>query len=100
MYNPPLEQSKSIIKLSMDVIPLMWKVIGKEGRVFKAITRKSEVKYIWYDKNTNNIEIWGNKMNLMKAEVLLSDRINSVTKEGKNVTNECNSKKRKTTCEG
>lgn len=93
MYNPPLNESKSIIKLSMDIIPFMWKVIGKEGRVFKAITKKSNVKYIWYDSNTNVIEIWGNRINLMKAEVLLSERINSLVKEGNN------NKKRKTTCD-
>ena len=93
MYNPPLEQSKSIIKLSTDIIPLIWKVIGKEGRVFKAITRKSDVKYIWYEKSTESIEIWGNKLNLMKAEILISERINSLLKDNSNI------KKRKFTCD-
>ena len=92
MYNPPINEEKTVVRLSIDVLPHIWKVIGKEGRVFKAITRKSEVKYIWYNDEEKAIEIWGERKNLIKAERLLSERINKFT--DKNET-ENQTKKRK-----
>lgn len=34
-------------------------IIGKEGKHFKALTEKSGVHYIWYNKATEKIDIWG-----------------------------------------
>ena len=36
----------------------MFKVIGKEGKVFKAITHQSGASYIWWNQAKNLIEVW------------------------------------------
>jgi polyribonucleotide nucleotidyltransferase len=38
---------------------VMSKVIGKDGKVFKAITHQSGVEYIWYRNDTHTVEVWG-----------------------------------------
>lgn len=53
----------------------IWKIMGKEGKVFKAITMRSRCKYIWYNKERGVIEIWGPHNNLMTAEELIKERI-------------------------
>lgn len=46
-FNIPFEQG--IIK----------RLIGKDGYYFKNITDKFKLRYVWYNKQTQDIEIWG-----------------------------------------
>ena len=54
----------------------MYKVIGKEGRVFNSITYESRCKYIWWNKERNVVEIWGpNYRALNDAKLRLNLRL-------------------------
>ena len=55
-------------------------IIGKKGSVFKAITHQTHgINYIWYNKSSKHIEIWGNNSsNIDDAIVKLHARMNSV----------------------
>ena len=48
------------ITLSADIeCTTMYKVIGKQGSAFKAITYESGCNYIWWDASRHIIEIYG-----------------------------------------
>jgi hypothetical protein len=50
----------------------MGSVIGLNGRHFKMLSHYADVRYIWYDKKTNLIEIWDdNTLNINLAVHLI-----------------------------
>ena len=57
---------------------LMKYVIGKKGCRFNEITESSGVKYIWYKKDENIIEIWGDPKKLDSAIQMINDEIDFV----------------------
>lgn len=66
-YNPPnmhYSQVKSILYTEED----MFKFIGKEGKHFKALTQYLKINYIWWNKETNIIELWGPEKRLINAQ--------------------------------
>ena len=75
---PAYEQQNTYyrhIRLNEKDTENIWKIMGKDGKVFKAITNKSRCKYIWYNKEDGIIEIWGPHNNLMTADELVKERI-------------------------
>lgn len=58
-------------------------VIGKKGSVFKAITHQTPgINYIWYNKNSKHIEIWGNDSSSIDSAILkLYARMDSIHSE-------------------
>jgi len=54
----------------------MYKFIGKNGAHFKYLTTKLGVEYIWWNKNTNIIEIWGPHQKLKFAKKIIIDKLN------------------------
>ena len=52
--------------------------IGRNGKVFKAITRQSNTQYIWYNKEKHFVEIWGPEQNLADAYKRVFDRIQKI----------------------
>lgn len=78
------------IEIQDEDVSLMPLVIGKEGCVFKAITAKANVNYIWFELNKDIItrtihiiEIWGPHHNLAKAKNMILRRIQKI-KENNN----------------
>ena len=67
------------IRLKEEEEKNIWKIMGKEGKVFKAITSRSRCKYIWYNKENGVVEIWGPHENIMTADELVKERINKIT---------------------
>lgn len=58
VYNPPPRGFCQ--KLSLDSTDNIAMVIGKNGAVFNAITHQTpDLTYIWFDKRTKQIEVWG-----------------------------------------
>ena len=57
-YCPPANMFYSQIVCTLDKNKVK-EFIGKNGYLFKRITRYSGVKYLWYDNSRNMIEIWG-----------------------------------------
>lgn len=72
-YNPPIAHYRHIEAPEDENITLS--AMGKGGRAFIGITKSARVKYIWYNKEQNIIEIYGPKDNLQEAEKRLRDRI-------------------------
>jgi hypothetical protein len=52
--------------------------IGSNGKVFKAITKQSKVKYIWYKKEEHLVEIWGDELYISDAMLRVKNRIKLV----------------------
>ena len=53
----------------------MYKFIGKNGAHFKYLTAKLGVDYIWWQKETNRIEIWGPHQKLKFAKKVMEDKL-------------------------
>jgi polyribonucleotide nucleotidyltransferase len=53
-------------------------VIGKNGKNFKRITKNANVSFIWYNKDTNCIDIWGNELHINDAVNMIFDDIYKV----------------------
>lgn len=84
MYTPP-DMHYTHYELTPEENERIFQIMGKEGNVFKAITKRSDVNYIWYQKEAilNNrvssiIEIWGPHHNLTKAKQYIKERIEKI----------------------
>jgi len=78
VYTPPMDchyTQLSTIGVNNDIMKIS---IGKNGKVFKAITRQANVNYIWYNKDNHYVEIWGPEKNLHDAYKRVFDRIQKI----------------------
>ena len=53
----------------------MYQFIGKDGIHFKILTERLNLKYIWWNKEHNVIEIWGNHKYLKKARDCIHSKL-------------------------
>jgi len=53
----------------------MYKFIGKNGAHFKYLTTKLGIEYIWWNKETNIIELWGPHYKLKNAKNVLNKKL-------------------------
>ena len=75
VYNPPnCFYTQLEITLSESEIR---QLIGKNGCNFKCLTNNSNLQYIWWNKSTNVIELWGNHYNLLSAKVYVQKYIDN-----------------------
>ena len=74
VYNPPTNAHYTEIpfKSNTDI----HKIIGRNGKHFKTITKMANVQYIWFNHDKKNIEIWGQEKRLPDAIKLLNIWIN------------------------
>jgi hypothetical protein len=80
-YSPHGKLCKCI-QLSDLETSVMTKVIGFNGFYFKSITSASKINYIWHNKQTNTVEIWGDDMFVLRnAEFRLRQRLDQFTQE-------------------
>ena len=78
VYTPPTNchyTQLSTVGVSDDIMKIS---IGRNGKVFKAITRQSNTQYIWYNKEQHLVEIWGPEQNLPDALKRVFDRIQKI----------------------
>jgi hypothetical protein len=59
-------------------------LIGINGIIFKEITRKSNVYFIWYNNQSHSIHIWGSKFHTINAIRLLQTHVNAIIKKKEN----------------
>ena len=73
-YNPPSGQEKITISglFENEIIRLL---IGKAGCHFKRITEESGASYIWHNRDTNVIEIFGEEENRELAKTMIQYEI-------------------------
>ena len=70
-YNPPIHLPHIRVHFPFDNV-LVKILIGTDGSHFKRITEKSGCSFLWYDKKTRVVEIWGvNGHYIHKGEVFL-----------------------------
>lgn len=78
VYNPPANAHYTQINVGDINSEVMKIVIGKNGKVFKAITHQSNVQYIWYNIENKYIEIWGPEHNLQDAYDRIINRLTDI----------------------
>ena len=78
VYNPPVNAHYTQINVGDINSEVMKIVIGKNGKVFKAITHQSNVQYIWYNIENKHIEIWGPEHNLQDAYDRIINRLTDI----------------------
>jgi hypothetical protein len=78
VYCPPLNREFIGVYVTGIEDETMYKIIGKEGKVFKAISHQTGVDYIFWLKEEQMIAIWGFGDSLPYAVKRLQDRINLV----------------------
>ena len=62
----------------------MYKFIGKNGAHFKYLTTKLGVDYIWWQKETNIIELWGPHYKLQHAKIIMMLKLDDFMKKKQN----------------
>ena len=53
----------------------MYKFIGKNGAHFKFLTTKLGLDYIWWNKDSNVIELWGHHYKLKYAKKIMDEKL-------------------------
>ena len=77
VYNPPRNQQMITMDASFEP-DVMKQVIGRDGCYFKQITEQTGVSYIWHQRNSNKVEIWGPQNLLQLAVSSIQYRIYTV----------------------
>jgi hypothetical protein len=84
IYNPPMTMGChfSVLPVTLTDIKYMSNVIGENGLVFKAITKRfSGCLYIWYDSQENVIEFFTNSnQTAIRVRNALLERMDYVEK--------------------
>jgi hypothetical protein len=80
VFNPPVNTFYTAIRTPLSEDAMRY-VIGKGGVVFKTITFKAMVDYIWYNKEHSLVEIYGPEDNLDYAADLIMDRIELIASQ-------------------
>lgn len=75
-YNPPSAHYTQVDVSHIDETNVL-KAMGKNGANFKEMTSKLHVKYIWWDKERQVIEIWGPFSSMMSAFNGVNEYMNS-----------------------
>jgi len=78
VYSPPTNCHYTQLSTTGVQEDIMKISIGRNGKVFKAITREANVNYIWYNKEKHFIEFWGPEKNLQDASQRVFDRIQKI----------------------
>lgn len=83
IYNPPPVKHVVFVQVNMVNNDWMRYVIGKSGRVFKAMTKRfKHVKYIWYIENNPMVEIWSDtRESAIACAIDIMDRIEMIDKQ-------------------
>ncbi len=78
VYNPPLNREFIGVYVKGIDDQTMYKIIGKDGKVFKAISHQTGVDYIFWLKSEEMIAIWGFAESLPHAVNRIQQRINLI----------------------
>ena len=82
-YNPPnahyahINLTKEFGDISYET---MMKIMGEKGENFKQLTTANEVKYVWWNKELNVIEIWGSEHKMEEAKNNILKHITKICK--------------------
>ena len=60
-FNIPVEESEEI------QVQVLKQLIGYKGKYFIHLTNSGKLRYLWYDKNSKCIDIWGQESRIPKC---------------------------------
>ena len=67
-------------------IQMIKQLIGKSGSYFKYLTKQCKLRFIWYNKDTKEIDIWGKETNIplcsKKIELKIYNILNKMYDDG------------------
>jgi hypothetical protein len=82
-YDPPLGKAHyRHFQMPEEWEPVIKLIIGKDGCNFIKATKRSGCLYIWHQRETNLIEIWGPESRVMKGEKCVRDIARRYIKNG------------------
>lgn len=83
VYNPPPVKHVVFVQVNMANNDWMRYVIGKNGRVFKAMTKRfKHVRYIWYMEDNPMVEIWSDtRDSAIACAIDIMDRIEMIDQQ-------------------
>lgn len=88
VYNPPLNRDFTALDVYDIDDQTMYKIIGKDGIVFKAISHQTNVDYIFWLKEEKLIAVWGFTDCIQNALNRLSDRVKLIVSNTSTYDNE------------
>ena len=79
-YNPPIAH---YCHVSVSNVPdsTMLKIIGKNGFFFKKITQQCQANYLWWNKESKVIEIWGSHKCMALTKYNVEYHVNHINDE-------------------
>lgn len=82
-YNPPVDALYCEVTLPTTMQwSWIWRIVGAQGSVLKAITHQSGADYLWWNQEKGVIEIWAYSLYaLHDAYYRVSDRVQWFEKE-------------------
>lgn len=80
-YQPPIGTNYSQVNLLPEEVIHIGRIMGKGGRWFKNFTQKNRLKYVWFSKERNAIELWGSHESIERSLPIVELRINNIMSE-------------------
>ena len=74
VYNPPVSHY-SHIDVSHVPPSIMEDIMGYKGAYFKAFTQAMKLKYVWWNKENNVVELWGPYEHMLESQSVMLQRI-------------------------
>lgn len=82
VYSPPYKVpgvACMFLELPPDVD--VGRLVGADGRAFNAITKQSGALYLWHDRDTGCVEVWGQPGPAADAMRRVQSRVQRLTSE-------------------
>jgi hypothetical protein len=77
VYNPPIAHYSHISVKDVSE-EQMKRIMGVNGSYFKSFTEVTGLKYVWWNKENNVIELWGSEYVMLDARYIMNNRIKDV----------------------
>ena len=75
-HKPPFNTDYTELNVDDCDEEVMRLTVGNNGKNFNKITEDNKIAYIYHNKDTNKIEIWGKKEKLNKVKQQITNYIN------------------------
>ena len=82
VYNPP-SAHYSHIKVDDISDDIMEDVMGYKGAYFKAFTQTMKLRYVWWNKDTKVVELWGPHEHMLEAQFVMRNRLETLKRSDK-----------------
>lgn len=87
VYSPPIAHY-SHIDVSHVPPSVMDEIMGYKGAYFKAFTQAMRLKYVWWNKDTSVVELWGPYEHMLESQSVMLQRIEESVADAATVEDE------------